>query len=208
MDKGIEALIARLNERYGPTEVPKCRLCAGQLSLQRSGREGNVWACSGQIDDEHGWHYAPGRDIADTHYQESQWYDYSGGGDSDVMELIAELEQAQKDRENWRMSFDNERLRADKLASEQAKTYERIAYLEKTLRSTEETLIAAGDQISELEAAPPAPIVAENFDAWFRMVMRPAMEFSGIKDAEQKMVYSSTQLAWNAAVLNGGSDAK
>lgn len=54
----------------------------------------------------------------------------------------------------------------------------------------------------------PAPVATEDFDTWFRKVLRPAMELNGIKAAEQQMVYSSTQLAWSAAVLNGGNNAQ
>lgn len=35
----------------------------------------------------------------------------------DLKELVEALEKAQQERENWRTSFDNERFRADKLAS-------------------------------------------------------------------------------------------
>jgi len=45
--------------------------------------------------------------------------------------------------------------------------------------------------------APPAPVVAD-FNKWFEDVILPAMKANGIKPAEQKMVYNSTQLAWGA----------
>ena len=95
-DNEVESLITKLRERYSPIEIPKCSKCDGELTLQRSGDGINTWACSGQIVDDNGWHFAPGRGIADEHYQESQWYDCSGGGDKDVLELITVLEQTQQ----------------------------------------------------------------------------------------------------------------
>lgn len=47
----------------------------------------------------------------------------------------------------------------------------------------------------------PAPVATEDFDTWFGKVLQPAMMLNGIRTAEQKMVYSSTQLAWSAAIL-------
>lgn len=138
MNKQLEALIARLHERYDPTEVPKCRICAGKLSLQRSGTGGDVWACSGQIDDGDGWHYAPGRDIADTHYQESRWHDYSGGGD--VIELISALEREVSMREQN--------------LSIKLHMSERIAELESTLELEREKSRRVMSQNHLLEASP------------------------------------------------------
>ncbi|MGV2721531.1 UNVERIFIED_CONTAM: hypothetical protein POV78_06915 [Enterobacter roggenkampii] len=47
----------------------------------------------------------------------------------------------------------------------------------------------------------PALVTTEDFDTWFGKVLQPAMMLNGIRTAEQKMVYSSTQLAWSAAIL-------
>lgn len=140
MTKQLEALIVRLNERYGPTEVPKCRICSGNLSLQRSGAGVDVWACSGQINDGDGWRYAPGRDIADTHYQESRWHDYSGGGDADVIELIAALEREVSMREQN--------------LSIKLHMSERIAELESTLELEREKSRRVMSQNHQLEASP------------------------------------------------------
>lgn len=63
----------------------------------------------------------------------------------------------------------------------------------------------AGRDAIEYTHPAPVPAVQDDFDAWFDDVMRHAMR--GIQNAEQKMVYRSTQLAWNAcraAMLNGG----
>lgn len=59
--------------------------------------------------------------------------------------LIAALEQAQTEREEFRMRLKLER-------SILADADKRIAELEKTLRETEESLISATDLIAELEA--------------------------------------------------------
>lgn len=40
---------------------------------------------------------------------------------------------------------------------------------------------------------------SEDFDVWFGKVLRPAMMLNGIRAAEQRMIYSSTQLAWVAS---------
>lgn len=52
---------------------------------------------------------------------------------------------------------------------------------------------------TQLYAVPPAPVVPEDFDGWFERVIAPAMKINGIKAAEQKMVYRSTKLAWEAS---------
>ncbi|MBZ7262444.1 hypothetical protein FMK81_13095 [Klebsiella oxytoca] len=86
---------------------------------------------------------------------------------------LERAEAAERESENWRVSFDNERFRADKLAAELKTEHEqlvlvagalitqhtrannaqeRIAYLEKRLKGTEESLIASVDIVSELES--------------------------------------------------------
>ena len=87
-----EDTLSELRNRYAAPEIPKCSICGGELSIQRSGGGSpTVWACSGMIDDPTGertWVYAEGRSMADEHYEHSRWTDYRRGGDSDVIDLI------------------------------------------------------------------------------------------------------------------------
>lgn len=85
-------VLKELRNRYAEPKIPKCRICGGELSVQRAGGGGpTIWACSGMIDDptgERNWIYAEGRSCADEHYERSRWTDYRSGGDSDVIDLI------------------------------------------------------------------------------------------------------------------------
>jgi len=94
--------LVKLKERYSVPEVPKCRVCGGELTLQRAGDGPTIWGCSGMIDDptgERNWIYAEGRSCADEHYERSRWSDYRRGGDSDVIALIEQLEATQRERD-------------------------------------------------------------------------------------------------------------
>ncbi|WNP33609.1 ead/Ea22-like family protein [Enterobacter kobei] len=88
----ITELTAKLKKRYALTIIPKCRVCGEELTLQRTGAGGDVWACSGLTDGG----YLPGRSMADEHYAQSRWTDYSNGGDEDVLALTEALEAAEK----------------------------------------------------------------------------------------------------------------
>lgn len=82
----IGFLLAELRRRYAPSDIPPCRVCGGELSLQSiGGGEPTVWACSGQNEDGS---WLPGRRIADDHYSRSRYVDRRQGGDEVVMELI------------------------------------------------------------------------------------------------------------------------
>jgi hypothetical protein len=87
-----EETLTALRNRYAEPEIPKCNICGGELSIQRSGGGSpTIWACSGMIDDPTGertWIYAEGRSMADDHYERSRWTDYRRGGDSDVIDLL------------------------------------------------------------------------------------------------------------------------
>lgn len=94
--------LVKLKERYSESEVPPCRVCGGELSIQRAGSGPTVWGCTGMVDDptgERNWIYAEGRSCADEHYERSRWSDYRQGGDSDVIALIEQLEAAQRERD-------------------------------------------------------------------------------------------------------------
>ena len=87
-----DELIARLTEKYKPSEIPPCRFCGGKLSIGSiGGGKPTVWACSTMEDDPD----KPGylrvkvdRQRIDDHYSQSRYEDRRQGGDSDVMELI------------------------------------------------------------------------------------------------------------------------
>jgi|GEM_PF-2484622 len=71
----------------------------------------------------------------------------------DAAELIAALEQTQQKASVYDMLREDYSL-SGSLADFVDRQATRITYLEKTLRGTEETLIAASDKIAELESAP------------------------------------------------------
>lgn len=88
-------LIEELRERYTPEQVPPCRVCGGELSVQSiGGGNATVWACSGMEDDpEQPGHsrYKADRRPADDHYAQSRWIQHRDG-DRTVLELIRRFE--------------------------------------------------------------------------------------------------------------------
>ncbi|EMA1800118.1 ead/Ea22-like family protein [Cronobacter turicensis] len=88
------AKLKALRERYSPQPIPTCRLCGAEMSAQRISGNRITYGCTGATYDDTGCHYAPGRNIADAHYEQSQVVvdDFS---DPDVIELIAALEAAE-----------------------------------------------------------------------------------------------------------------
>ena len=66
--------------------------------------------------------------------------------------LVEALEKAQQERENWRTSFDNERFRADKLASVLNDEIEQAANVRGQLLIAHKTLLNQQARIAELES--------------------------------------------------------
>ncbi|EPU3948115.1 hypothetical protein [Klebsiella michiganensis] len=83
--------------------------------------------------------------IDDTH-----WY---LAKPSEIRSLVEALEKAQQERENWRTSFDNERFRADKLATTLSNEIEQSANVRGQLLIAHSTLLNQQAKISELEEA-------------------------------------------------------
>lgn len=87
-----QPLAVRLRQRYSPSVIPRCRLCAGELSLERvGGGAPDLWACSPFEPDSvltAQLRTKPGRGVADPHYSESRYEDPRGGGDVDVIALL------------------------------------------------------------------------------------------------------------------------
>ena len=116
-----------LRKRYTPPEIPNCSICGASLSIQRcGGGEPTVYACDGyEADPENPGmvRRAAGRGIADKHYEESRYIDWKKGGDLDVIELLDELQAAEKriaELREWNSG----------LAEESCKYQRRIAELE------------------------------------------------------------------------------
>lgn len=131
-----------LRKRYTPPEIPKCKICGSELSIQRcGGGEPTVYACDGyEADPENPGmvRRAAGRDIADKHYEESRYIDWKKGGDSDVVALLDELE-----------AKDKALSAQDNHINQQA---DRIESLEKKNGELGRALGAAEKRIAELEA--------------------------------------------------------
>jgi hypothetical protein len=84
-------LLAELRKRYEPTDIPPCRVCGGELSLQAfGGGEPHRWACDGFKHDAEGnpAGLKPGRRCADDHYLQSEFVDRRQDGDAAVVELV------------------------------------------------------------------------------------------------------------------------
>lgn len=133
-----------LRERYSPKPVPKCHICGEEMTIQRMSASRITYGCTGATYDDAGCHYSTGRRIADDHYEQSR-VTVVDVSDPDVLALLDEnlqlqrekdaieavalalrddmrqareqLAAAEQEREKWRISFDNERYRADKLAA-------------------------------------------------------------------------------------------
>ena len=93
----VQALVARLRERYTAEPVPPCRVCGRRLTIQRIGGGMPIrWGCSGQVPDPDNPDgtvlvYLPGRTIADDHYGQSIFTQVRTG-DSDVLALCEAVE--------------------------------------------------------------------------------------------------------------------
>lgn len=84
-----------LRERYSPQPAPKCHICGAEMTAQRMSASRITYACTGATYDDAGCHYAPGRNFADEHYEQSQ-ATVVDLRDPDVLELIAALEAAEQ----------------------------------------------------------------------------------------------------------------
>lgn len=84
-----------------------------------------------------------------------------------------ELEAAQQERENWRTSFDNERFRADKLASVLNDEIEQAANVRGQLLIAHKTLLNQQARIAELESRTVEVLTPE---------MRNALKAEGLAD--------------------------
>ncbi|HEC5455842.1 TPA: ead/Ea22-like family protein, partial [Salmonella enterica subsp. enterica serovar Mbandaka] len=130
-----------LRERYSPKPVPKCHICGEEMTIQRISASRITYGCTGEGNDGY---FKFGRTFADEHYEKSR-VTVVDVSDPDVLALLDEnlqlqrekdateavalalrddmqqarerLAAAEQERENWRISFDNERYRADKLAA-------------------------------------------------------------------------------------------
>lgn len=107
--------LAEIRQRYSPKPIPKCRICGAEISIGAVSASRTVYACSGATHDENGWHYAPGRSLADDHYSESR-VTVVDVSDPDVLALVEALEKAQHDGAvNWEaaasMNVENQELK-------------------------------------------------------------------------------------------------
>ncbi|EBH3515675.1 ead/Ea22-like family protein [Salmonella enterica subsp. enterica serovar Ituri] len=168
-----------LRERYSPKPAPECHTCGKEMTIQRMSASRITYGCTGATYDDKGCHYAEGRSIADDHYEQSlaTVVDVS---DPDVLALLDEniqlqrekdaieavalalrddmrdareqLAAAEQERENWRISFDNERYRADKLAAALNAEREKLVMANRSLITQHIRASSAESRIAELEA--------------------------------------------------------
>jgi len=75
-----DEVIEVLTERYAPTDVPPCRVCGGELSIQAVGG-GQPTQYAHQV-------MKPEGGVDWDHYKESAWEDRRQGGDEAVIDLI------------------------------------------------------------------------------------------------------------------------
>ncbi|EBG5299800.1 ead/Ea22-like family protein [Salmonella enterica subsp. enterica serovar Oranienburg] len=168
-----------LRERYSPKPVPKCHICGEEMTIQRMSASRITYGCTGATYDDKGCHYAEGRSIADDHYEQSR-VTVVDVSDPDVLALLDEniqlqrgkdaieavalalrddmqqareqLAAAEQERENWRISFDNERYRADKLAAALNAEREKLVMANRSLIIQHIRANSAESRIAELEA--------------------------------------------------------
>ncbi|MCC4993077.1 ead/Ea22-like family protein [Klebsiella pneumoniae] len=100
--------LEEIRQRYRPTLVPKCHICGVEMTIQRMSASRITYGCSGATYDETGYHYAPGRSIADDHYAESR-ITVVDTSDPDVLTLVEKLEKAQQ--RNAELEAQNEYIR-------------------------------------------------------------------------------------------------
>ncbi|WP_225903488.1 hypothetical protein [Enterobacter oligotrophicus] len=88
------------------------------------------------------------REIADNLYgdEEKCWLAKR------LLALLDELKAAERERDNWRNSFDNERFRADKLAEAFKAEHEQLVMAHGALITQHENANGAEARIAELEA--------------------------------------------------------
>ncbi|EJW7458930.1 ead/Ea22-like family protein [Salmonella enterica] len=168
-----------LRERYSPKPVPKCHICGEEMTIQRISASRITYGCTGATYDDKGCHYAEGRSIADDHYEQSR-ITVVDVSDPDVLALLDEnlqlqrekdaieavalalrddmrqareqLAAAEQEREKWRISFDNERYRADKLAAAFNAEHEQLVMANRSLITQHIRANSAESRIAELEA--------------------------------------------------------
>ncbi|EGB0326194.1 TPA: ead/Ea22-like family protein [Salmonella enterica subsp. enterica serovar Poona] len=140
-----------LRERYSLQPAPKCHICGAEMTIQRMSASLITYGCTGATYDDKGCHYAEGRSIADDHYEQSR-VTVVDVSDPDVLALLDELEVTKQERENWRISFDNERYRADKLAAAFNTEHEQLLMANGALITQHMRANTAEKRIAELEA--------------------------------------------------------
>lgn len=80
-------LFELLQDRYGATEIPCCRICGGQLEVASiGGSQDTKYACRD-------WQKPVDQLTTYDHYARSAWYDHKNGGDRVVLELIDRFKQ-------------------------------------------------------------------------------------------------------------------
>ncbi|EDW1091921.1 ead/Ea22-like family protein [Salmonella enterica subsp. houtenae] len=165
-----------LRERYSPKPVPKCHICGEEMTIQRMSASRITSGCTGEGDDGY---FKFGRTFADEHYEKSR-VTVVDVSDPDVLALLDEnlqlqrekdaieavalalrddmrqareqLAAAEQERENWRISFDNERYRADKLAAAFNAEHEQLVMANRSLITQHIRANSAESRIAELEA--------------------------------------------------------
>ncbi|ENL1202734.1 ead/Ea22-like family protein [Salmonella enterica] len=165
-----------LRERYSPKPVPKCHICGEEMTIQRISASRITYGCTGEGNDGY---FKFGRTFADEHYEKSR-VTVVDVSDPDVLALLDEnlqlqrekdateavalalrddmqqarerLAAAEQERENWRISFDNERYRADKLAAALNAEREKLVMANRSLITQHIRANSAESRIAELEA--------------------------------------------------------
>ncbi|WP_275256089.1 ead/Ea22-like family protein [Citrobacter freundii] len=166
-----------LRERYSLQPVPKCHICDAVMTIARASAGAVVYACSGCTYDDNGAHYAPGRSLGDDHYSASRVTIFESG-DSDVLELLDELEASQKSNKflkeqlsqlaNFNPDWDKLEAATDSLREHMAKlsaAEKRIAehnFENRLLANADRDIKALRQRIAELEARQPYGYLREN----------------------------------------------
>ncbi len=126
------AKLKALRERYSPQPAPKCHICGAEMTAQRMSASRITYGCTGATYGDAGCHYAPGRNFADEHYEQSQ-VTVVDLHDPEVLDLIAALEAAEKRGADMEVAcelFAESKLAQIKLESALGIAQQRLAELE------------------------------------------------------------------------------
>lgn len=117
----------------------------------------NIWFTDAEGYTKHLIYVQQGDDVDDKqdHYNTAF---IAEANPATILALLDELEAAERERDNWRNSFDNERFRADKLAEAFKAEHEQLVMANRALITQHVRANRAEQRIAELDSHPIATL--------------------------------------------------